>query len=131
MSNFNEEKKDGLGHGFHKNIARLNAENEKNIETVRAWEQDTGDKPTREMMPEILTEEQLHEKAKEMTKQQAIEQEKLEQAGLLEQQQPQRRSFADKAQDALGSEAIEQAREDQRQAQEQARQNTQEQQRKI
>lgn len=85
--------------------------------------------PTDDMIRDIhhgeMTNDEMWERSIEMAH--AVVDREAQEAAR--EQQNSRRSFADKAQDALGSDAIEQAREEQRQAQQ--RQQSQDQQRKI
>ena len=78
MSNFNEEKNDGLGQGYFESLKKLREENEKNAQLHKDLEQQKGLKPTRDVLPKILTEQDLHDKAKAMTKRQNEEQSKLD-----------------------------------------------------
>lgn len=119
MSNINDEKNDGLGQGFFKNLGKIQERNAQDAKIVEAWEQDAGLKPPREDMPKILTEQEMQDKAKAMTQNQNDEQEKLEKMGLTEtQQQGSRRKFADKMEQEMGADAVKQAREEARQEQE-------------
>ena len=114
MSNINEEKDDGLGHGFHRNLKEIRQEQEEAVQTHKDWEQFDGLKPPRESLPEILTERGMHDEAKARTQRQNEEQAKLEKAGLV---QSSRRSFGEKMEQAKGHDAIQQARIETRQEQ--------------
>lgn len=89
MSNFNEEKNDGLGHGYFENSKKLKEENEKNTQIHKEWEQQNGPKPTRDALPKVLTDREIHDKAKARTVRQNEEQAKLDK-GLV--QQPKQQS---------------------------------------
>lgn len=78
MSNFNEEKNDGLGQGYFESLKKLREENEKNAQLHKDLEQQKGLKPTRDALPKVLTEQELHDKAKAMTKRRNEEQSKLD-----------------------------------------------------
>ena len=92
----NDEKDNGLGAGFFKNRARLEAKNEENKEIVKKWERDAGAKPPREMLPKILSEREIHDKAKAMTANQNEEQKKLHKLGLTQEQQEQQDAILEK-----------------------------------
>lgn len=126
MSNINDEKNDGLGAGYFANLGKLREQNEQDAQTVQVWEQNTGQKPPREEMPQILTEQEMHDKAKAMTQNQKDEQVKLEKMGLTEtQQQGSRRKFANKVEHELGSDAVKKIRDETQQEQSQEIKNEQ------
>lgn len=117
MSNINEEKDDGLGAGYFKNLKDLREENEQNAQMVKDWQEYDGLKQPEESLPKILDEQGLHDEAKARTQSQNEEQAKLEEVGLA-QEQGSRRKFGEKIEQAKGHDAIEQARTETRHEQE-------------
>lgn len=117
MSNINEEKNDGLGAGFFKNLKEIEQEQEEAIQMHKDWEQFDGLKPSRDSLPKILDEQGRHDEAKARTQREHEEQTYLEKSGLA-QEQGSRRSFGDKMKQAKGHDTIEQARIETRQEQE-------------
>ena len=124
MSNINEEKNDGLGAGYFKNLKAVREENEQNSQLRQDWEQYDGLKQSEESLPEILDEQGIHDAAKARTQRQNEEQAKLEQVGLV---QGSRRSFGEKMEPAKGHDASEQARTETRQEQEREKKQDREQ----
>lgn len=83
MSNNNDEYSDGLDPGFFSRMKELRAENERIIKENKAFDEGKGPKPDY-LRREPLSEQEMHDKAKDQGKQQAADLQYQKDAGFLD-----------------------------------------------
>lgn len=97
MSN-NDEYSDGLGPEYWANLKKAREENEQNIQKKDALDQAQGPKPTIDAIgKEPMTDQQLHDVAKQSTQAEQENTRKLKEGGLLEPTPDERRAAHEQA----------------------------------
>jgi len=112
VSNNSDEYSDGLGPEYWANLKKAREENEANIQTKAALDQADGPKPGIEAIGnEPMTDQEIHEAAKQRTKAEQVNAQKLKEGGLLEPSTEERRAAHEQAQDQSPSHGYRDARE--------------------
>jgi len=94
----NDEYSDGLGPDYWANLRKETEENEQNIKAKDALDQADGLKPGIDFVAkEPMTEQEIHEAAKQRTQAEQVNTQKLKEGGLLEPSPEERRAAHEQA----------------------------------